>query len=312
MKKMFKYYWIIILLLAGNSYAQVKQVESVGMTVRSMDRSVKFYHEVLGFTKISDEKSHNIRNVQLKLGDETIVLTQYLSKKGRAIPEDMKSNDLYFQHIAIVVSNMDQAYAMLKKYRTNGISPRPQTIPRSNVVAAGIRAYYFHDIDNHDLELICFPKGKGQPKWQIANGKLFLGIDHTAIGISNTGKSLHFYKDLLGLKPKAESWNKGKEQRALSQVRGASLHITDINAKAGPGIEFLQYLVPGPGKLYPKDTKAEDSWYWQITLVTDQLAGLYRKLSAENFRFQTKITGNGAYRYFIVQDPDGHAILIKD
>jgi len=242
MKRSFKYHWIFILLpillVSANSFGQVKQVEAVGMTVRDMDKSISFYSKVLSFEKINDETSGNpsVRKVRMKIGQETIELTQYLSLHGRSIPADMKSNDLYFQHIAIVVSDMDKAYEVLKKNMTGHISPMPETIPQSNVAAAGIRAYYFHDIDNHDLELIYFPQGKGQPKWQQTNGKLFLGIDHTAIGIGSTEKSLHFYQDILGMERKGDSWNKGMEQMlwdAACSIRGE---------KDAP--KFKDYILP--------------------------------------------------------------------
>ena len=51
--------------------------------------------------------------------------------------------------------------------------------------AAGIKAFYFTDPENHPLELIYFPENKGADKWHRSQG-LFKGIDHTAIGISNT------------------------------------------------------------------------------------------------------------------------------
>ena len=88
---------------------------------------------------------------------------------------------------------MDKAFAILQKNNVEFVSTNPQTLPKSNVNAADIKAFYFHDIDNHNLELIYFPKGKGKPKWQIVNDQVFLGIDHTAIGITSTDKSLHFY-----------------------------------------------------------------------------------------------------------------------
>jgi len=193
------------------------------------------------------------------------------------------------------------------------ISPMPQTLPKSNKVAAGIRAYYFHDIDHHDLELIYFPEGKGQEKWHVQTSKLFLGIDHTAIGISHTDKSLHFYEDLLGIPKKGESLNEGIEQMNLSNVKGAKVHITGIRADNGPGIEFLQYLKPGPGKPYPKDTKKYDLWYWQIVLVADHLDSLYQSLKEKKYHFFTPLTHSGnSGSYFVVQDPDGHALLIRN
>lgn len=326
--------WMISLAAVAfscNVHAQVRKIESVGITVKDMDRAVKFYTEVLDFKKISDREFSgeefeklegifglHIRVVRMQLGNEFIELTDYLTAGGKSIPEEMQSNDLSFQHIAIVVGDMDKAYARLRKYNVEHVSTAPQTLPLSNMAAAGIKAFYFHDPDNHNLELIWFPKGKGQPKWQQAGGKIFLGIDHTAIGISNTGSSLLFYQQLLGLERKGESWNKGIEQEHLNNIEGASLHITALRSAAGPGIEFLEYLQPGAGKPYPPDTRADDIWYWQTALVVDDAEALYSRLKNEGCHFvsrqMVKIRdGSGKQRKaFVVKDPDGHALLIEE
>lgn len=81
---------------------------------------------------------------------------------------------------------MDKAYQSLRSFKVQHASTAPQTIPASNKAAAGIRAFYFRDPDGYYLETIYFPPGKGNPKWQQPNKALFLGIDHTAIAISNT------------------------------------------------------------------------------------------------------------------------------
>lgn len=311
--------------------AQVQKVEAIGITVSDMDRSVKFYTEVLGFKKVSDaevygdsyEQLQNLfglrmRIVRMQLGDEFIELTDYLTSGGRSIPEDAKSNDLIFQHIAIVVSDMDKAYAQLRKKMVEHVSRAPQTIPASNVAAAGVKAFYFHDPDRHNLELIYFPKGKGQAKWQNGKGKLFLGIDHTAIGVSSTDNSLKFYEDILGVMRKGDSWNMGMEQAHLNFVEGASLHITGLRAATGPGIEFLEYLKPGPGKLFPADSKTDDIWHWQTNLVVDDAEKLYRRLKETSYKIISqqiilvKSSNSQRVKAFIVRDGDGHAMLIKE
>ncbi len=312
------------------AHAQVIKVDAIGITVKEMERSVKFYSDVLGFKKISDEQHNgsayeslnglfgiNFRIVRMQLGDEFIELTDYLTTGGRSIPEDQKSNDLFFQHIAIVVSDMDKAFEQLKKFKVEYVSTAPQTLPVTNVAAAGIKAFYFHDVDDHNLELIWFPKGKGNPKWQSVTGKIFLGIDHTAIGVTSTGNSQKFYEDMLGIERKGDSWNFGTEQEHLNNVEGASLHITGLKAPAGPGVEFLQYLKPGPGKNYPADTRADDIWFWQTILITDDAEALYKKLRSSACVFVSKelahLNANGIHtRSFIVKDPDGHAVLIRE
>jgi catechol-2,3-dioxygenase len=111
---------------------------------------------------------------------------------------------------------MDKAYQHLRAHKIRHASTGPQTIPASNKAAAGIRAFYFKDPDGHNLEIIYFPQGKGDPRWQNANARLFLGIDHTAIVVEDTAQSLKFYRDLLGLKLAGESMNHGAEQEHLT------------------------------------------------------------------------------------------------
>src|SRR5215472_14657827 len=197
--------FVIALLGVALSISGAKaavSVESVGVTVSDMDRAVGFY-SALTFQKVSDvevlgeEFEHlegvfgaRMRVVRMQLGNEYLDLTQYLAPPGRAIPTDSRSNDLWFQHIAIVVRDMDEAFQQLRTLKVQFVSTGPQMLPPSIKAAAGIKAFYFRDPDQHNLEIIYFPPGKGDPRWQEKTDKLFLGIDHTAIGISDTDASL--------------------------------------------------------------------------------------------------------------------------
>src|SRR3954454_23198112 len=227
---------LIAALLQLSADAQIKKISTIGITVKDMNTAEKFYSQVLGFRKISDAEYDgeqyerlegifglHIRTVVMQLGDEQIELTDYLTSGGRGIPEDARANDLSFQHIAIVVSNMDKGYAQLRKFNVEFVSTAPQTLPKTIPPAEGVKAFYFHDPDKHNLELIYFSEGKGQAKWHVKTNKIFLGIDHTAIGISNTDSSLSFYQSLLGIEKKGESLNYGIEQEHLNNVEGASL-----------------------------------------------------------------------------------------
>src|SRR6266436_374216 len=287
---------LIIVLLALCSVSIGAQspkvaVESVGMTVSDMDRAVEFY-SALTFQKVSDfevfgdEFEHlegvfgaRMRIVRMQLGNEFLDLTQYLAPPGRPIPIDSRSNDLWFQHVAIVVRNMDEAFQRLRALKVKFVSTAPQTLPPSIKAAAGIKAFYFRDPDEHNLEIIYFPPGKGDPRWQEKTDKLFLGIDHTAIGISNTEASLHFYHDLLGFRKAGESENFGTEQEHLNQVFGAHLQITGMRAASGAGIEFLEYLTPRDGRARPADIRANDIVHWQTTVVTNDVDLLAKKLA---------------------------------
>ena len=105
-----------------------------------------------------------MRIVRMKLGDEFIELTEYLTPKGKPIPADSRSNDRSFQHIAIIVGDTDKAYQILRKNKVTYASTEPQRLPDWNKNTGGIKAFYFKDPDGHALEILQFPADKGSPK----------------------------------------------------------------------------------------------------------------------------------------------------
>ena len=325
--------WLTLGLPARGQQSRpiVQGVDAVGMTVSDMDRSVEFYTRVLLFEKVSDveiagdEYEHleglfglRMRVVRMQLGNEAIVLTEYLAPRGRAVPDDSRSNDRWFQHIAIIVSDMDRAYRRLRQNKVQHASSGPQRLPDWNPNAAGIRAFYFKDPDGHALEILWFPPGKGDPRWHQGSDKLFLGIDHTAIVVADTDTSLRFYRDVLGFRVVGESENYGTEQEHLNNVFAAHLRISSLRAASGPGIEFLQYLAPSDGRLYPADSRANDIIHWQTRLAASDMDSAAQRLRAASTIFvshgvvATQDGKLGFRRGLLLRDPDGHAILLQE
>jgi len=309
----------------------VLAVDAVSITVSDMDKALDFYTRILTFEKVSDSEvtgetvEHlegvfglRMRVVRLQLGDEFIELTEYLAPKGRPIPVDSRSNDRWFQHIAIIVSDMDKAYALLRQNKVEHASSGPQTRPQSNKNAAGISAFYFKDPDGHPLEILHFPPDKGAPKWHRPTDKLFLGIDHTAIVVWDTDASLRFYRDLLGMRVAGESENYGTEQEHLNNVFGAHLRITALRAATGPGIELLEYLAPRDGRPFPADEHNNDLVHRHTVLVVENATDSAEILGKAKTSFVSSgvvanpTEGLGFHRAFIVRDPDGHAIEIEE
>jgi catechol 2,3-dioxygenase-like lactoylglutathione lyase family enzyme len=316
---------------AADAVPLVQSVDTVGFTVSDMEREVAFLTGVLGFSRVDDREvlgdayEHaegvfglRMRVVRLRLGAETLELTEYLASRGRAIPEDSRANDRWFQHVAIVVSDIDRAYRLLREHGVESASTGPQTLPAWNKAAGGIQAFYFKDPDHHFLEIIHFPAGKGDPRWQEAKGQLFLGIDHTAIVVESTEQSLRFYRDGLGLKVAGESENYGTEQEHLNNVFGARLRITSLRAAAGPGIELLEYLAPQGGRPAPLDGRSNDLWHWQTRLRVKTAAGAVQGLSALRAGLvspgvvELPAAELGAHRVVLAQDRDAHGLLLSE
>ncbi len=323
---------------------KVTAVAGVSITVEDLVREVDFFTKVLDFQKIKEEtwtgeevsklyglpeKTASVQVVTLQLGGEKIQLLDFDGEPSRPVVADTRSNDLWFQHLAIVVSDMDAAYQKLLKNKVMHVSTAPQTLPGYLPNAAGIKAFYFRDLEGHNLELIWFPPEKGAAKWQSAvavsssatnNQKpsnqrpeiLFLGIDHTAIGIADTDTSMAFYRDALGLVHGGHSENYGTEQEHLNQVFGARLDINGLHADAGFGVEFLRYIAPSGGRAYPTDSRPTDLWHYQTELEVDDLPKMLEKLDKQGFiKISSAVAKIGNVEMFLLRDSDGHAVLLK-
>jgi catechol 2,3-dioxygenase-like lactoylglutathione lyase family enzyme len=322
-----------LLPMTGQAQVAIEGVGPVVMAVADLDRSVAFYTEVLSFRKVDARDARldsfdrltgvfgtNVRVATLRLGSESIQLIQYRAPRGRPVPADSRSNDQWFQHLAIVVSDMDAASARLMQYHVQQISTAPQTLPEWNRNAAGIRAFYFRDPDDHPLELIYFPPAKRDPRWQGSGQTprpVFLGIDHTAIAVADTERTLRFYRDVLGFRVVGESLNYGVEQDHLNHVFGSRVRITSLRSSSGPGIEFLEYVVPRDGRQRPRDAKANDLWSSETTIIAKDFSSALAALSAARVEFvssepqETAPLAEKGSRGVLLRDPDGHLVLFE-
>lgn len=325
---------------SAGSVANVASVDSVGFTVSDMTRAVDFYTRVLPFTREFDievsgrpwEQLHGVfgarlRIVGLRLGDERLELTEYLAPKGRPMPADSRGNDRWFQHVAIIVRDMDKAYARLRAHGVVHASTGPQRLPDWNPGAGGIEAFYFRDPDGHFLEILNFPEGKGDRKWHHSPPPMppaaeapdtnFLGLDHTAIVVGDTDASLAFYRDTLGLTVAGAGENYGIEQEHLNGVFGVRLRITTLRAPGGTGVELLEYRAPRDGRPAPPDLKANDVAHWQITMRGAAAALDRLLLPSRAFGLVspdiTSIDPSPSIAFsrgLLVRDPDGHAVRV--
>lgn len=321
--------WLLLLIPALAQQPLISAVDAIGLTVSDVDRSADFFANVLGCEKVSDvevagsDYEHlqglfgvRMRIVRMRLGAEFIELTEYLAPQGRPLLDDARSNDRSFQYIAIITSDLEQAYARLRQFKVAHASSGPQRLPDWNKNAGGIKAFYFKDPDGHALEILQFPADKGAAKWHQPSDKLFLGIDHTAIVVGDTDASLKFYRDVLGLRVAGESENYGTEQEHLNNVFGARLRITAVRAGSGPGIEFLEYLAPRDGRPSPPDLKANDLAHWQTKLITSNIHAAERGVIAGKYVLVssgviTLAEGEMGFRKsFVVRDPDWHAMQL--
>ena len=317
----------VAIITATNAMAAVARIDRISMTVADLGRTERFYREGLGFQTVKRErlndpgwarlvaiKDATEQRLIMRLGAQEVEFDQY-DDPGKAYPADSRSQDLWFQHIAIVVGDMNAAYRHLRRVQFTPISQHgPQTLPPRN---GSVEAFKFRDPDGHPLELLHFPHGQGRAVWQgFPKGRLFLGLDHSAISVSDTSASTTFYAGLLGLRPAYKSINQGPRQDALDDVSGALVWVTGLRpvSSEGPGVEFLDYRMPPRNGSEPIDLKSNDIGHIHLSLGVDELTQEVKILERNRVRFISPgiVVLKSGTRAAMVKDPDGHALLLEE
>jgi catechol 2,3-dioxygenase-like lactoylglutathione lyase family enzyme len=230
----------------------VQRLSRITMICSEPDRLADFYKAAFGFVRTGDVTitepafaqlidipGATARVLTLRLGGQEIELAS-IQPPGRNYPPGVSGRSLLFQHFAIVVSDMVTAYAQLSAHagwKTISIDG-PQTLP---VSSGGITALKFRDPEGHPLELIAFPRGHTPAKWRSSSTAEYLGIDHSAISVADTERSVKFY-ERLGLRRTSGSLNIGPEQDKLDDIAGALVKVTAVApAITTPHVELLCY-----------------------------------------------------------------------
>jgi catechol 2,3-dioxygenase-like lactoylglutathione lyase family enzyme len=306
----------------------VIRIGRISFTASDAERLGAFYQQAFGFevmeiehhcsadfARLTGVEGAQARALPLRLGEQTIELLAF-TKPGAPYPADITCDDPRFQHIAIVVADMEAAYLRLCACKgwTAITRPAPQRLPASS---GGVTAFKFRDPEGHPLELLAFPPDNVPPRWRRAPHRRgsCLGIDHSAIVVSDTAPSVAFYQQVLGFSVAGGSLNHGPEQEQLDAVTGVVVEVTalDPGTENPPHLELLCYRSARAPRGVPEvRSNSNDIAATRLVLDVDDMAVVERRLAAACVRFISK--GIVALRdnrpALLIRDPDGHAVLL--
>jgi catechol 2,3-dioxygenase-like lactoylglutathione lyase family enzyme len=286
----------------------------------NLARAITFYRDALGF-RVEDASATPPawtllpglcdtapRCALLSLGGQTLLLTEF--PNITPYPANSTSNDLWFQHCAIVTDDMQATHDRAMRHGGTPITRGdPQTLPPST---GSVSAYKFRDPDDHPLELIAFPEGAGNSVWQSrhADGST-LGIDHSAISVADVERSVLFY-ELLSLHVAARGVNQGIEQQRLDNLADVEVDVIAMQPAARtPHLELLGYRQPR-GRANASECLtaiAADRLVWQADKVNMLLEALI------DGDFTDAIVVSGFVRgatVALLHDPDGHLNVLEE
>jgi len=250
---------------------------------------------------------------ELLIGGQRVDLVELTSCPGASYPADSTASDLWFQHFAVLVEDIDAAHEAVRRAGTFLPISRAGHV-RLPESSGGVSAVKFRDFDGHPLELIqLHSMTSAAPLAAAFGGTGRPEVDHTALAVGSTEASVAFYR-LLGFAPTGSTWNMGPEQTALDDVEEASVTVTQLRGDPlGPALELLEYSV-GSRRSSPAGTTARDiaSTHCVISVpVLDPILDNLRSWTGP--KVSARPVGSGeAGRLVALADPDGHRLLLKE
>jgi len=295
----------------------------VSITVADLAGTAAFYRDALGLdvgpeqtlhdpawnTRLGLEKGTLARGASVKLGDQEIKLVAF-DPPGAPYPPTRASNDQWFEHVALVTGDITAVWTRLERYKPGVVTKGGPVLLPPNT--GGVTAFKFRDPEGHPLELISFPKGVGDPRWQ-RGGAGIRGYDHTAISIMDVDRSLAFYQGLLGFRIGGRSLNTGPEQDRLDGLSGCQVDVVPLQPTVAPTphVELLHYRAP-PGRTSPPPVKANDVAATRQVHQVDDLDGLAGRLQEAGVVFVSPgiVSLKNGGKAAAIRDPDGHMIVL--
>jgi len=221
---------------------RVTALARVGRNVGELEAAAGFYERALGFVAaggVFEDSAlagvlgvERVRVLRMRLGDQEIELSECFPK-GADYPAGVGGNDVRFQHIAIVTTDILAACAQVAGLGMAAISRGgPVRLPAAS---GGVWAFKFRDSEGRPLEFLQFPE---------AAGRKSAGYDHSAISVADVGRSMAFYGS-LGLVVGGAQVNFGPEQDELDGLAEVSVDVVALHpARATPHVELLGYRTP--------------------------------------------------------------------
>jgi catechol 2,3-dioxygenase-like lactoylglutathione lyase family enzyme len=142
---------------------------------------------------------------------------------------------------------------------------------------------------------------------------MILDVWHASFTVADMDRSIHFYRDLLGLPLRHEQQQDNEYTRRFVGYPDAHLRVAQFDLPAGSGgrsghiIELVQYLAPEGEPIHPERYQPGAA---HLAFQVEDTWEMYRRLSAEGVRFISEpvdvtagINKGGATVY--LEDPDG-------
>lgn len=303
-----------------------KGVNHVGIGVSDMNRSLKFYGELLGFTevvfdytgflpgmeKVTGKPETKARVVMLRnqnkgpIGLGMIKLVHLLPPdKSESIPPGTTWGEIGIAEIALNTRKSPEKFAEMVLKGCKPLLPPaiPSVFPpyENNIVGLS----YIADPDGGKIELIEWSgmcPGLGtEPRVE--------GVNHVAFGVSNMESSMKFYRE-LGFTELVFDFNGYVDSMATWYSKPQKMRILCVANYYGAWIEPIEH--------FPEVKDLRGSWGhlgpMEFSVGVSNIEKAYEELQKKGIKFlsppQTLEVSSGQLKYVYVVEPDNLCISL--
>jgi len=309
----------------------INGVDHIGIGVKNIDSSLKFYKGFLGFENVIFDYTgklpgldrvvgkHDVNARIVMLANENVSpIAQGMIKLVQLLPPDKPSRpkikyewgSICIAEVCMNVKNIEEVY----KFATVEKGFKPVLPPTYGLVPPGeeCKFAYIRDPDGILIEFIewhMYKEFGGTPKIEAVN--------HVGIGVRNMDKSMAFYKDILGFKKEVIGYTAKMDLMApMLPSPTPTMKVKIItNQYKGAWIEAYQSLPPyEPSIAVPR---WGDIGHMELAINVSNIEKVYQQLQKKNVNFlcplQTvDLPPSGEWKYTYMVDPDGFLVSLVE
>jgi len=135
---------------------------------------------------------------------------------------------------------------------------------------------------------------------------MIAAFNHVGISVSNLGRTIAFYRDLLGMSLIQEVPFEGKKYEAILGLEGAKGRIAILRTR-NIELEFFEFEHPA-GRPADPNRPVSDRGITHVAVQVEDLAALYTRLHAAGVIFHCPPIDFGCAIATYLRDPDGNVI----
>ncbi len=143
---------------------------------------------------------------------------------------------------------------------------------------------------------------------------MILETRHVGINVADMDRSLHFWRDVMGLQVEVDMWEEGAYIDTLQNLSDVKVHIVKLRAPDGSLLELLEDVAHPTSPPDPEHNRLCDRGIRHIAFTVADVEESHRILREEGCEVlgEPIVSPDNYAKVFFARDPEGNLIEIVE